>query len=44
MGQLAPVGTGSFDIVIDAKAVNDNAKKCFNGENHCDSEEGTPYV
>ena len=26
MGQLSPIGTGSFDIVLDAQEVNANAK------------------
>jgi hypothetical protein len=32
VGQLAPIGTGSFDIVADAVAINENAKSNFIGD------------
>jgi len=43
MGQLAPIGTGSFDIVADAYAINQNAKTNFIGD-LIDDNEGTPVM
>lgn len=44
MGQLAPVGTGSFDIVLDSKQVNENAKASAFIADVIDSEQGTPVM
>lgn len=38
------MGTGAFDIVIDAKLINESAKSCFNGDFFQESEEGTPVM
>ena len=44
MGQLAPIGTGSFDIVLNAHEVNENAKAgCFVND-AVDSDHGTPVM
>ena len=44
LGQLAPVGTGSFDIVLDCAQVNENAKAGAFIGNEMGSEHGTPVM
>jgi len=44
MGQLAPIGTGCFDIVADAKAINDHAKTNMIADWMDDDDVGTPVM
>ena len=44
MGQLAPIGTGSFDIVLNAHEVNENAKAGAFVNDAVDSDHGTPVM